>query len=97
MSNDKKLDLDRLASLACLNLSEEERARLTVDMQAIVAFATGLPAAEEGLCGGEDAVDVSQLREDVSTSFLYGDEMLASAGSVQEGYITVPHVWRENG
>ena len=95
MSNGKFPNLDQLAALACLELSAEEKEGLTADMEAIVAFAAGLPAIDGDLVDGQTALDVSELREDVCLPCLSREEVLAPAHTKRDGYITVPRVWKE--
>lgn len=95
MSTDKILDLNQLATLACLDISEEERERLAKDMEAIIAFASRLPEVDEVLFDGKDALEVTQLREDSSACCFSREDLLASAHTRREGYITVPRVWKE--
>lgn len=95
MSEDKMLDLDQLAKLACLDISAEEREFLAKDMEAIVAFASRLPEVDELLFDKKEAKDVKQLREDLCGGCLSREELLASAHTKREGYITVPRVWKE--
>lgn len=95
MSNGKIPNLDQLAALACLELSAEEKEGLTADMEAIVAFAAGLPAIDGDLMDEQEALDVSELREDACAPCLPREAVLAPAHTKRDGYITVPRVWKE--
>jgi aspartyl/glutamyl-tRNA(Asn/Gln) amidotransferase C subunit len=90
-----QFDLDQLAKLSCLEITAEERERLIKDMEAIAAFAAGLPSADDVSFDVEDALDVSSLRQDVCADCLEREALLASAHSKRDGYITVPRVWKE--
>ena len=95
MSGTSRIDLDQLTALACLELSLEERERFLQDMEAIVAFAGELPEVEKSVLDGMNAIDVSRLREDVCDNCFSREDLLACAYAKQDGYIAVPHVWKE--
>lgn len=89
------MDIEKIAELACLSFSPEEKEKLARDMAEILAFADGLPALETEDDLTDVAVDVCALREDVSGACLPRDELLASAKSRTDAYITVPRIRQE--
>ena len=91
------VDIDRLADLAKLSLSPEERERLTKDMAALIAFADRLSAVEtDGDTLPVSAPrDIPALREDTPAPSLPREELLRAAKTREDGYITVPRVVKE--
>ena len=90
-------DAERIARLARLELTEAERISLPGQLEAIIGFADALQAVDTsgvpemtmpgGLC--------NVLRDDVPTPSLSREEVLASAPTQEDGFITVPRVLDE--
>lgn len=82
-------DLDRIAELAQLELSEEERSVLLRDMERLVCFADRLTMWELG-CDEEPACPAAALRADIPFPCIPRAELLRSAATHTDQYITVP-------
>jgi len=88
------VDVERIADLARLSLSGEEKARVAADMAAIIGFADQLSAVDtEGVGEATYVVPLKNvLREDEPVCTCTRDELLANAKTKAEGYVTVPRV-----
>ncbi len=87
-------DIDRIADLAKLSLTDDEKKSAAVDMAAIVAFADELSDAptdgvEPALFGGDQ---VNRLREDEAGLCFDRAALLAMAPAKTDEYIRVPRV-----
>lgn len=80
-------DIDSIAALARLTVPEEEKAALTEDMSAILAFAATLPEADP--YAEEAALPLSALREDVAADSDPAP-LLHAAPKLREDAFTVP-------
>ena len=89
------MDFDRIAALACLTFSQEEKEDLMRDMESMLTFAATLSATNGEENEITDPTDVSLLREDLTSPCFERDALLSSAKTQREGYITVPRVWKE--
>lgn len=78
----------KLARLSKLAFSPEEIDRFTVDMQAIVAFADRIAAAE-GAAEGAPEPD-SRLRDDVVGKSFSQEEILRNAPGERSGFFHLP-------
>lgn len=89
------MDIEKIAALACLSFSEEERQALEREMEEILSFARSLPdwRAEED--GSAEEVNVRALRGDTVAPSLSRESLLAAAPARTERYITVPRVLSE--
>ena len=88
------VDVEKIAHLARLSLTGEEKERFGADMAAIVAFADQLSAVDtEGVRETTYVVPLSNvLREDTPQSDYARDDLLANAKTKADGYVTVPRV-----
>ena len=88
------VDVEKIAHLARLSLTADEKERFGADMTAIVAFADQLSAVDtEGVRETAYVVPLSNvLREDVPQSDYARDDLLANAKTKADGYVTVPRV-----
>ena len=88
------IDVERIADLARLSLSGEEKARVATDMSAIIGFADQLSAVDtDGVAEATYVVPLKNvLREDEPTSEFTREALLANAPTQAEGYVTVPRV-----
>ncbi len=91
------MELEKIAELACLTLTPEERKRLEKDMEEILAFANDLPDLAEEQDLTDAAVDVCLLRTDAPADCFPRETLLAAAHGRTEEYITVPRVLQESG
>ena len=82
-----QFDIDSIAALARITIPEEDRAALSEDMAAILAFAADLPEAATD--DAEQSVSLSDLREDTVQVFDPAP-LLASAPALHEDAFTVP-------
>ena len=82
-------DLDRIAELARLEISQEERPVLLRDMAALVAFADTLGQVEQ-TDSEESAVPCDSLREDIPAPCTPRADLLSGAAQHTEQYFTVP-------
>ena len=88
------VDVEKIADLARLSLSKEEKSRVAADMSAIVGFADQLSAVDtEGVAEATYVVPLKNvLREDEVNNQFERDALLANAKTKAEGYVTVPRV-----
>ncbi|MBR2464551.1 MAG: aspartate--tRNA ligase [Clostridia bacterium] len=88
------IDVEKIADLARLSLSGEEKARVAKDMGAIIGFADQLSAVDTaGVAEATYVVDLKNvLREDEPENNFERDALLANAKTKAEGYVTVPRV-----
>ena len=86
-------DIDRLANLSQLYLSEEEKDNIIGEVSGIIEMLNGCDEVETS----DDilyanTVDISDLREDEIRESFSRDIMLNSARGVSDGYIVSPKV-----
>ena len=88
------VDVEKIADLARLSLSAEEKTRVASDMSAIIGFADQLSAVDtEGVTEATYVVDQKNvLREDLPAYKFEREALLANAKTKAEGYVTVPRV-----
>ena len=88
------IDVEKIADLARLSLSSEEKTRVANDMGAIIGFADQLSAVDTaGVAEATYVVDLKNvLREDTPENNFERDALLANAKTKAEGYVTVPRV-----
>ena len=90
------MDIEELEKLSRLRLSAQEREQLLWDLQKMISFADALASQAPSLSATScEALPLSALREDIPDSPLANELLLASAPSVQDGYITVVRVVEE--
>lgn len=84
--------LEQLAKTARIALTEEEKQRYFQQLQAMIHFASVLPAEVPETAGAEaDAVcGLDDLRRDVAVSCLSRDVILEMAAEKANGCFTVP-------
>ena len=88
-------DVDRIAALARLELSDDERARFATQLTAILAYADQVQQADtSGVAGDHDAASVPRLREDAPRPCLDREDALAQAPAADRaaGLFKVPRV-----
>ena len=86
------IDIEKVANLARLSLTDEERRRLPEEMGEIIAFANQLSALDtEGVPATAHVVPIRNVfREDTPAVSFTRAEMLASAPTTDGVYLTVP-------
>ena len=89
-----QMDVEKIASLARLSLSDNEKKSAAQDMAAIVEFANQLSAVDtEGVEQTTYVVPMQNvLREDEPQSGFSREALLKNAKTQAEGYVTVPRV-----
>ncbi len=91
------VDVERIASLARLRLTPEERETLPGEMETIIAFANRLSNVDtSGVPETAHAADLQNvLREDAVVPSFPRETLLENAPTAEDGYITVPRVVEE--
>lgn len=88
-------DVDRIAALARLELSDEERTRFATQLTAILAYADQVQQADtSGAAAAQAGTPATPLRDDVQQPSLERDEILAQAPAADRaaGLFKVPRV-----
>lgn len=89
-----KIDVAAVAKLAHLDFSSEEMQTLEKDMNSIIAFADNLSRVD--VSKAEATAYIQPLknvfREDIAETLFTTEELLKSAKTKSDGYITVPRV-----
>lgn len=85
-----KQEIEGLAKLSCLALTEEEKERLAVEMSDIIAFADTInkSVTDGDFSVGDGAINYTALREDEVSPSYPCDEILADADS-ENGFFAV--------
>lgn len=93
------IDVENVARLARLHLSEEEKAPMKRDMRAIIDFANQLEQLNtEGVPVTAHIVPMENIfRDDVPHTPFDRDLMLSNAPTAAEGYVSVPRVVEQGG
>lgn len=89
------IDVEKIAGLARLNLTEKERTELPRQMQTIIDFADQLSAVQDDGVEATEHVNpiMNVLREDVVIPGMDRDLALSTAKNRTEGYIAVPRTF----
>ncbi len=90
-------DLDRLAELARLELTAEERHAYLRDMEALVAFADTLGGESEPIDNTSQFHFCSELRADIPAPCTPRHELLQSSATHTEQFFTVPKTVAQEG
>ena len=92
--NIKKIDVDSVANLAKLTVSEDKKDKLEQDMESVIDFANALNELDtEGVPVREHIVPTSNVfREDNPEQPFERSELLANAKTKTAEYIYVPRV-----
>ena len=92
--HDRKINIDKLATLSRLSLEDEEKSKLRADLEAIVALADQLSAIDtENVKAKEHILAIHNVfREDVVIPSPDRDLLLREAPTKADGFITVPRV-----
>ena len=87
-------EVEYVAKLARLYVSEEEKAKLTKNMSAIIEFADTLPKIDtDGVAPAAHAIPVQNVfREDVVKDSYKRDDILKNAPEKEAGCFSVPKV-----
>lgn len=89
-----KLDLDRLADLSRLSVSEEEKEKYLKDFEAILSYVSEI-AKVEGKTTSSKQTLVNVFRDDVVTTVpgSFTKEFLEQAPEKENGYVKVKQVF----
>jgi aspartyl-tRNA(Asn)/glutamyl-tRNA(Gln) amidotransferase subunit C len=87
-------DVDRIAALARLELTDEERSRFAAQLTAILAYADQVQQADTAGASSQGASVPARLRDDELVPSLDRDEVLAQAPAADHaaGLFKVPRV-----
>jgi len=88
-------DVDRIAALARLELTDDERARFAAQLSAILAYADQVQQVETSAPAAPDAApDASRMRDDVPAPSLDRERVLSQAPAADRaaGLFKVPRV-----
>jgi aspartyl-tRNA(Asn)/glutamyl-tRNA(Gln) amidotransferase subunit C len=87
-------DVDRIAALARLELTDEERSRFAAQLTAILAYADQVQQADTAGASSQGASRPVRLRDDELVPSLDRDEVLAQAPAADHaaGLFKVPRV-----
>lgn len=86
------LDIDHVARLARLRLTDEERARVAAQLGQILGHFASLAALPSGAGDAAPEVADAALRADVPGPTLAPDDLLRNAPASREGQVLVPRV-----
>jgi aspartyl-tRNA(Asn)/glutamyl-tRNA(Gln) amidotransferase subunit C len=87
-------EVQRVAKLARIGLSDEEAARMSVELGQIVGFVEQLQAVDiEGIAPTDQVTGLVDIwREDVVKPSMPREQLLANAPEQKDGYIVVKRV-----
>lgn len=89
-----KIDIEKIANLSMLNLSEDEKNEFNIDLEEIISFAEEITKAE----GHNDTenINLNELknifREDIITNGSNREDLLKNAETNDGIYISVPKI-----
>ena len=88
-----ELDLDNLSRLARIDIAKEEKAKMLLDMQAILGYISEINEVKGELVYGEEAL-FNVVRDGMVTHSTGSntEAILANAPAVKDGYIEVMQV-----
>ncbi|MBE6668116.1 MAG: hypothetical protein E7607_07410 [Ruminococcaceae bacterium] len=95
-----KIDLDALASLSGLSLSNSERLSFERNMEELISFADRIKDFNGSSLGKEPFFVHSEkdvLRNDVCRESLSSNALLSASAEKQHGYISVPEILSDKG
>ena len=96
-----QIDIDAIARLARIALTDEEKEEYAADVAAMLAMGDRLSSeialSEEGEVTESAEAPTGVLRADEPQKSLSRKEILQMAPTSAEGYVTVPHVLSDGG
>lgn len=95
ITKDITIDVENIANLACLYLTDEDKISYAEDMHSIIAFADTITRVDtSNIKAKEHLVPISNVFHDdeVIIHNVERDELLAASPTKTDGYITVPRV-----
>ena len=87
-----KVAVERIAELSCLCLSEKEKEKIAQELCRVLELADTLPSIEADTLFESGVIGVGELRDDREKTEFIREEMLASARTRSNEYITVPRI-----
>ncbi len=84
-----KTEVERIASLACIQLDDEELSQFTIQLNSILEYFDELAEIETDL---EEERQDNVVRPDDVTKSLTQEEALANAPRVENGYFRGPRI-----
>jgi aspartyl/glutamyl-tRNA(Asn/Gln) amidotransferase C subunit len=86
-------DLDTLSKLSRITLTEEEKPKMLLDIQAILGYISEINEVEGNLSRGEETL-FNVVREDIVTrgTGSHTQELLREAPATKDGYVQVMQV-----
>ena len=91
----RKINIDELAELAHISLSEDEKRRMSEEMLDFVEFASCLAAYSERV-EDDKCVSFDSLREDVATPSECASDITSSCQNFSDGLFCVPRTVKED-
>lgn len=97
MTTISEKDIEGLAELARMKLTDEERANLGKDLNNILGYVESIQGVEADTASNKGLVD-TVLRDDATSheSGAYTDQVLQAAPDTQDGYVKVPKILSNN-
>ncbi|MBI3632985.1 MAG: Asp-tRNA(Asn)/Glu-tRNA(Gln) amidotransferase subunit GatC [Candidatus Vogelbacteria bacterium] len=96
-----KQEIDKLATLARIEMGEEEKNSLMGDLESILGYVSELanaPVMEGGMeLGLGDHINIFREDEGTERSGLYTDKILDNAPRIENGYLLVKQIIGEKG
>ena len=90
------MDIERIARLSGLELSDEEKARFSKELKTILDYFSKIDEVEvsELQASYHEHLGYQPLRADEPRDGLPRDEVLRNAPAVEDGYIKIPPILR---
>ncbi|MBE6891870.1 MAG: Asp-tRNA(Asn)/Glu-tRNA(Gln) amidotransferase subunit GatC [Ruminococcaceae bacterium] len=89
-----KIDIEKIANLSMLNLSEDEKNEFNIDLEEIISFAEEITKAESH--NDTENINLNELknifREDIITNGSNREDLLKNAETNDGIYISVPKI-----
>ncbi len=82
----------KLANLAKLSFTPDEAAEFSAEFSGIMDFANTIASAKSKSSGEHKAVNMDDLRPDISKASMPNDEVLLNAPSKFDGCFSVPRI-----
>ena len=86
----EKMDIDHLANLSALEISEEQKATFEKEFERTMGLVEKINNAEVTNEIEYEPIDVSELRDDVAEVGLTQEEVLTNAPDKKQGCFAVP-------
>ena len=90
----KKINIDELAELTHIHLSDEDKRSMSAEMWDFVEFASCLAKYSE-LEEDQNVISLDSLREDFATPSVYAENITSSCRNFSDGLFCVPRTVKE--